>query len=93
MNGGGYRPEQKGQVSSKFSEAPPKGANYNLDRWCIFRPTQIRYTPLLTYAKSAILNIRPISTCFYSFNLDGLVVTVSGPLACPKRGARPPNLS
>ena len=34
--------------------------------WCIFRPTQIRYTPLLTYAKSAILHIRPSSTWFYS---------------------------
>ena len=31
-------------------------------RWCIFWPTQIRYTPLLTYAKSAILHIRLTST-------------------------------
>ena len=29
--------------------------------WCIFRPTQVRYTPLLTYAKSAILHIQPTS--------------------------------
>jgi len=28
--------------------------------------TQIRYTQLLTYAKSAILHIRPTSTWFYS---------------------------
>ena len=26
-------------------------------RWYIFRPTQIRFTPLLTYAKSALLHI------------------------------------
>ena len=31
-------------------------------RWCIFRPTHIRHTPLLTYAKSAILHIRTTST-------------------------------
>ena len=30
-------------------------------RLCIFRPTQIRYTSLLTYDKSAILHIRPTS--------------------------------
>ena len=36
----------------------------SVPRWCIFRPTQIRYSPLLTYAKSAILHIQPISTWF-----------------------------
>ena len=34
--------------------------------WCIFRPTQIHYTPLLTNAKSAILHNRYTSTWFYS---------------------------
>ena len=34
--------------------------------WCIFRPKQIRYPPLLSYAKSAILHIRHKSTWFYS---------------------------
>ena len=38
--------------------------------WCIFLPTQIRYTPLLTYAKSAILHIRPTSTWFYRYYMD-----------------------
>ena len=35
-------------------------------RWCIFRPTHIRYTQLLTYAKSAIQYIRPNRPWFYS---------------------------
>ena len=30
-------------------------ALYNGVRWCIFRPMHIRFTPLLTYTKSAIL--------------------------------------
>ena len=34
--------------------------------WCIFRPTQIHYTSLLTYDKSAILHIQPSSTWFYT---------------------------
>ena len=38
------------------------GKNWRKNLWFIFRPTQIRYTPLLTYAKSAILHIRPTST-------------------------------
>ena len=37
---------------------------------CIFRPTQIRYAPLLTYTKSAILHIRPTSTWFNSCYMD-----------------------
>ena len=35
-----------------------------------FYHTQIRYTPLLAYAKSAILHIRPTSTWFYSCYMD-----------------------
>ena len=38
--------------------------------WCIFRPKHIRYTPLLTYAKSAIQHIRSTSTWFYSCDMD-----------------------
>ena len=39
-----------------------------LYRWCIFRPTQICYTSLLTYEKSAILQL-----------LNGLVAAAPGP--------------
>ena len=49
------------------------------DRWCIFRPTHIRHTQLLTYAKSAILNIRP--TIMVLQLLHGLVAAAPGPLA------------
>ena len=60
-------------------EAVLEGANFpakvsahwhKVKGWCIFRPTQIRYTPLLTYAKSVILHIRPTSTWFYSCYMD-----------------------
>ena len=59
-------------------EAVLEGANFpakvsahwhKVKGWCIFRPTQIRYTPLLT-AKSAQLHIRPTSTWFYSCYMD-----------------------
>jgi len=39
-------------------------------RWCIFRPTHIRHTLLLTCAKSDILHIRPTSTWFFSCYMD-----------------------
>ena len=44
--------------------------NMNWIGWCIFRPKQIRYTPLLTYAKSAILLIRSTSTWLYSCQMN-----------------------
>ena len=58
--------------------------------WCIFRPTHIRYTPLLTYAKSAIQHIRPIARGFTADRF-GLVAAAPAPLACPSRCARPRN--
>ena len=70
-------------------EAVLEGANFpakvsahwhKVKGWCIFRPTQIRYTPLLTYAKFAILHIRPTSTWFLQL-LYGLL------------SVRPPRLS
>ena len=69
--------------------------------WCIFRPTHIRHTPLLTYAKSAILQIRPTSTWYYSCYMDlwpqrpapqPVLAAVLGPLACPSHSARPTNM-
>ena len=60
---------------------------------CIFRPTHIRYTPLQTYASSAILHFRPARTWFYSCKLDmwpqwlapQLVLAAAlGPLAFPR---------
>ena len=56
--------------------------------WCIFRPTQIHYTPLLTYAKYAILHIRPTSTWFYSCFMH-----LWPQRPAPSRGSRPPSLS
>ena len=61
--------------------------------------TQIRYTPLLTYAKSAILHIRPILritaaiwTCGRSARpLACVQLRRSAPLACPSRSAQPRN--
>ena len=52
------RQNQKGQDHGRTPEFVQGGGGLKL---FIFRPTQIRYTPLLTHAKSAILHIRP--TC------------------------------
>ena len=66
-----------------------------INRWFIFRPTQIRYTPLLTYAKSPILHIRPSSLWFYSCYMDlwpqRPLAAALCPLACPSRSAWPRN--
>ena len=55
--------------------------------WCIFRPTQISCTPLLTYTKSAILHIRPTSTWFSICYMDFWAISAQP----PSRNARPPS--
>ena len=58
------QPENSG-IESRLLES-----SYDFKWWCIFRPTHIRHTLLLTYAKSAILHIRPTSTWYYSCYMD-----------------------
>ena len=73
-------------------------SKYALDMYFLTY-TQIRCTPLLTYAKSAILHIRPILritaaiwTCGRSARpLACVLAAALGPLACPSRSAQPRN--
>ena len=58
--------------------------------WCIFRPTHIRYTPLLTYAKSAIQHIRPIARGFTA-EIWTCGRSARPPSLRPSRCARPRN--
>jgi len=51
--------------------------------WCIFRPTQIRYTPLLTI-RQIRYTTRGFTASIWTFGLS------ARPLTCSSRGARSP---
>ena len=68
-----YKIDRRGGIQKSYTRTDPILFYILLERilrWCIFRLIQICCNPLLTYAKSAVLNIRPNSTLFYSCYMD-----------------------
>ena len=60
------------------------------DGWCIFRPTQIRYTPLLTYTKSVYYTSNLLARDFKAA-IWTCVHNAGPPSLSYSRGARPRN--